>query len=248
MASSSSPSRRLLFLAVSLCVPVSLVLGAPPICPRVGPTIQWLEDPDNCSKFYVCHGGRQFPFDCGDNVWVQEIKSCVGKGSEWDKCTISKELDDLINSCDNSNSAIFAKADNCAQYYDCSSQEVTVDLQDPHVVECTFPLLFNPDTKRCEHYDMVKCGDRPEPKDACEYEANKCRRAHCIPCMVRFPSCKGLPDGMNPWVGREYSPYYVLCQDERAIYHGRCDGSKGPQLFDPEKRMCVEMKPKKETP
>ena len=59
--------------------------------------------------------------------------------------------------------------------------------------------------------------------------------------MVRFPSCKGLPDGLNPWVGREYSPFFVLCEQQRPLYHGQCDNSKGTQLFDPVKRVCTEM-------
>ena len=72
-----------------------------------------------------------------------------------------------------------------------------------------------------------------------QYVANQCQgHAHCIPCEVRFPSCKGLPDGLNPWLGREMSPYYVLCNAERALYQGMCDNSQGTQLFDPEKRLC----------
>ena len=75
-----------------------------------------------------------------------------------------------------------------------------------------------------------------------DYVMNQCQgRAHCIPCNVRFPSCKDLPDGLNPWVGREYSPFFVLCEKQRPLYHGQCDNSKGTQLFDPVKRVCTEM-------
>lgn len=59
-----------------------------PIC-SLGPVsqgLQWLADPDNCSTFYLCHGAQRFEFDCGDNVWDQETKTCVSRGSEWDKC------------------------------------------------------------------------------------------------------------------------------------------------------------------
>nr|KAG5711278.1 hypothetical protein BaRGS_005975 [Batillaria attramentaria] len=215
--------------------------------------MEWLADPRDCSTFYVCNRGQRFDFSCGENVWDQATKTCVGKGSQWDKCTIAKELDSLTaenelsglsggHPCDNSNTAVLAKSDNCAQYYDCSSREGIVS-DDPYLQECEFPLLFNPNTKRCEHYDMVKCGDRMEPLDACDYVANQCQgRAHCVPCSVRFPSCRDLPDGLNPWVGREYSPYYVLCEKQRPLYHGQCDNSHGTQIFDPEKRVCDEFK------
>ncbi|XP_076448103.1 uncharacterized protein LOC143284878 [Babylonia areolata] len=235
-SATSSSSKHLLLVALTLVLWVGVTqAGEEPSCPPGGEVIRWLEDPDDCSKYYVCYRGQRFDFDCGDNVWSQSAKTCVTEGSRYDKCSIAKELDNLKD-CSNSDSAVFAKADNCAQYYDCSSQEATVN-PDPHVVECVFPFLFNANTKQCENYTHVKCGDRPEPKNACEYEANQCRRSHCIPCHVRFPSCKGLPDGLNPWVGRDYSPFYVLCLEGRVLFQGRCEG---PQLFDPEKRMCAD--------
>lgn len=227
-----------------------------PQCPtgrEFGAGIVWLADPHDCSAFYVCNVQQRFDFSCGENVWDQETKTCVGRGSQWDKCTIARELDSLAaeheltglsgsrHPCANSNTGIHAKGDNCAQYYDCSAREATIS-SDQYVRECVFPLLFNAETKRCEHYDTVKCGARTEPLDACDYEANQCRSAHCIPCNVRFPSCRGLPDGLNPWVGREYSPYYVLCEKQRSLYNGSCDNSRSTQIFDPEKRVCVEFK------
>lgn len=233
-------STSLFLLAVCLSLSAAM-----PTCPRAG--MSWMADPNDCSLFYVCNGGQRFDFNCGDNVWDPDTKTCVGKGSQWDKCTIAKELDELNNMgssqdpCDNSNSAVFAKSDNCAQYYDCSSKEATVS-DDPHVKECKFPTLFNAESKRCEHFDMVKCGARTEPLDACDYVANQCRSAHCIPCNVRFPSCRGLPNGLNPWVGREYSPYFVLCEKQRSLYHGECPTAQGTQLFDPVNRVCAAAK------
>ncbi|PVD24728.1 hypothetical protein C0Q70_15213 [Pomacea canaliculata] len=197
-----------------------------PIC-SLGPVsqgLQWLADPDNCSTFYLCHGAQRFEFDCGDNVWDQETKTCVGRGSE-----LTRQRSQYMatsEKCTEGSKAVFAKGDNCAQYYDCSSREATVS-SDPTVRECEFPLLFNDVTKQCEHFSQVTCGLREEPLDACGYAANQCTRSsHCIPCNVRFPSCRGLPDGLNPWVGREYSPYFVLCQNQRDLHHGQCQGGQ----------------------
>ena len=38
-----------------------------------------------------------------------------------------------------------------------------------------------------------------------------------IPCQVSYPSCVGLPDGPNAYSGRERSPYYIICRDERSV-------------------------------
>ena len=96
--------------------------------------------------------------------------------------TIAKQLDTLNGNtgsgssdpCANSVSGIFAKADNCGQFYDCSSRQATVDATNPHVVECKYPFLFNEDSKRCEHYSMVKCGSRKELLDGCKWYLSVC--------------------------------------------------------------------------
>ena len=71
-----------------------------------------------------------------------------------------------------------------------------------------------------------------------DYEENHCRSSMgCIPCHVRFPSCKGLPNGLNPWVGREGSPYYAVCSNERVVYHDMCDFENKKEIFHPLKRI-----------
>jgi hypothetical protein len=74
-----------------------------------------------------------------------------------------------------------------------------------------------------------------------EYKANAmCLGNHCVPCQVRFPSCRGLPDGPNHWVGKTLSSYIVNCQNERVVSTGLCDNSQGTQVFDPATRKCVQ--------
>lgn len=76
-----------------------------------------------------------------------------------------------------------------------------------------------------------------------DYDSNKCRSAHCIPCHIRYPSCDGFGDGMNPWKGREGSPNYVICQEGRVVYQGECPRYADTQhIFHPVKKLCVDFK------
>lgn len=67
-----------------------------------------------------------------------------------------------------------------------------------------------------------------------------CMRAHCIPCSVFLPPCRGLNDGFQSWPGRTHSPYYVVCKNERTIDKGICpvDDIWNSQGF-PYKGRCV---------
>ncbi|XP_067685003.1 uncharacterized protein [Haliotis asinina] len=200
----------------------------------------WKADPQDCTKFYLCFNGQKFNFSCGANVYDPTTRTCVRAGSQWDKCSIKSQLENL-NPCSGRGVERAAKGDNCAQYYDCLSRDSTI-TSDPSVKECEYPMLYNDETNRCEHYSQVTCGQRREVKDPCEYEANQCPLSHCIPCNVRHPSCNGLQDGMNPWVGREWSPLFVVCEQGRVVYNGQCDVTHGPIVFNPEKRACEVVK------
>lgn len=75
-----------------------------------------------------------------------------------------------------------------------------------------------------------------------EYDVNKCIKSiQCIPCRERFPSCNGKPDGLNAWEGKEWTPTYTVCKNERVLYTDECKGIKDkPEIFDPHKKKCVE--------
>jgi hypothetical protein len=56
---------------------------------------------------------------------------------------------------------------------------------------------------------------------------NECRSSQgCVPCSARFPSCVGLTNGLNSWPDREGTPYFVVCKNERVVYHDQCDYDK----------------------
>ncbi|XP_067685005.1 uncharacterized protein [Haliotis asinina] len=198
-------------------------------------------DPDDCSVFYVCANEILYKFNCSDSVFDPVTRTCVAKGSTYDRCT-KKDTPAQTVICLPGSRALIPHPENCAQYYNCSAPRQGYKWPQ-HLRECPFSQLYNVMTKQCEHYSMVKCGDRQEPISHCDYRANQCEAAHCIPCIVRYPSCKGLPDGLNQWVGREDSPYYVVCEGGRMVYSGMCTQEYGPQIFDKLRKMCVEGTP-----
>ncbi|XP_041349873.1 peritrophin-1-like [Gigantopelta aegis] len=224
----------LIFLCVAV---VAVVVATDDSCTPKG-AADLRADPYDCSVFYVCANKKLVKFTCNDSVFDPLTKACVPKGSIWDKCTPKPRS--TVGECTPGSTAIIPHPTKCAQYYDCSDN-TEVFRWPLHLKECPYSRVFNTETKRCEHYSMVKCGEREEPISHCDYDAYQCRSAHCIPCNVRYPSCKGLPDGLNPWVGREVSPYFVVCNNNRTVYQGQCHQDNSYYLFDAVKKTCVEL-------
>lgn len=75
-----------------------------------------------------------------------------------------------------------------------------------------------------------------------DYLKNQCRSSHCLPCHLRHATCRGLPNGLHQWRGREMTSYFIVCQNERVIFHGRCQGSKPGQymVFSTQLQSCVD--------
>ena len=59
----------------------------------------------------------------------------------------------------------------------------------------------------------------------------------CLPCEQRIPSCAGLENGNNSFVGRD--SFYIVCQDERTLYVRECVQG----TFDPLTRSCKAVAP-----
>ncbi|XP_069100906.1 uncharacterized protein [Argopecten irradians] len=195
-------------------------------------SVQWKEDPTDCSVFYLCYNGLRTKYSCPKNMVTDpNSQSCVPKESKLDKCSVKQ----VAPNCDG------ALKESCAKYMYCPFPRELGTPAIPEVRECAYPLLYDEDMKRCAHPDFVKCGDRFEPKDPCDYKANQCEGPNCVPCSARHPSCSGRPDGLNVWPGREQTPYFVVCRGERVIYQGLCpQGNKG-RIFDPEASGCVDI-------
>ncbi|XP_052083108.1 uncharacterized protein LOC127720521 [Mytilus californianus] len=75
-----------------------------------------------------------------------------------------------------------------------------------------------------------------------DYLKNQCRSSHCVPCHIRFATCRGLPDGLHQWRGRELTSYFIVCQSQRVTFHGRCQSTTPGQymVFSPKLKTCVD--------
>lgn len=74
-----------------------------------------------------------------------------------------------------------------------------------------------------------------------DYKVNQCEgHAGCVPCQVRFPSCRGRPDGMNGYSGRPGSPWYVTCSQQRVQASSMCKQDGAVFIFDETRRECVK--------
>ncbi|XP_025107576.1 uncharacterized protein LOC112572218 [Pomacea canaliculata] len=161
--------------------------------------------------------------------------------------------DSVPELCSRYPTAVFAHPSNCHQYYNCSGNSYLIyypsrpdpDSANFYLYECTYPQLFNKNTLQCEDYGQVQCGERFEPVDKCEYTRYQCQKvSHCIPCDVHSPSCKDLPDGPNVYRGREWTPYFAVCQDQRLVNTSTCPRDERlaiAQLFSPVRRECQNL-------
>lgn len=74
-----------------------------------------------------------------------------------------------------------------------------------------------------------------------DYDSNQCDDSGCIPCRQRFGTCIGYPDGPNQWEDKPWTPYFVICKDERVILQGDCRKSGELNIFNPATRTCMPM-------
>jgi len=202
-------------------------------------------DPEDCGKFSMCTSGILISFSCPPRtVFEVESKTCVPQGSFMDKC--SRKTEEITEEiCPVGSSYKKAHPKECAQFYHCG-QPAREERWEKHLQECDYPMLYNLDSERCEHFSMVKCGLRREPIDPCDYKSNQCLSGHCVPCSVRHPSCRDKKDGMNAWAGRQGSPHYVVCAAQRVVYHGMCPQDKGTQIFDEATGTCTMLNARQE--
>ena len=133
----------------------------------------------------------------------------------------------------------FAHPSRCAQYYDCASNPAN-DWWGTHLKECEYPELFNDITKACDDFRYVNCGNRLEPKDPCDYVQHQCRSGNCVPCNIRFPTCSGMDNGLHEWRGRDKTPYFTQCINERMTLTSRCQSSDpgNSMVFNEATRVC----------
>ncbi|XP_076465470.1 uncharacterized protein LOC143297167 [Babylonia areolata] len=130
----------------------------------------------------------------------------------------------------------------CHWFYNCTAAALDRPAGDPRELEeeCRYPQLFDTATGRCREFINVRCLDRFEPVDPCEYHAhNQCRSSHCVPCQNRFGACRGLRNGIYPLHTSRWTPTFVTCYMQRNIAQDDCEAPT--PLFSPVARDCVPL-------
>ncbi|XP_078341956.1 uncharacterized protein LOC144627872 [Crassostrea virginica] len=124
---------------------------------------------------------------------------------------------------------IMQTSNDCHTYYNCSGDTVLFGRGPMYNVwpskykhECHYPLVFSTETLQCENYTDVDCGSRFLPTWACLYFRNQCMGSHCTPCDVTFPNCENKSDGLWPQPSKGFSPWYMICENNRTLRTGQC--------------------------
>ncbi|KAK3102503.1 hypothetical protein FSP39_011858 [Pinctada imbricata] len=229
---------------------------------------QFRPDPNDCRVYYLCGTGKDWNLQCGPNlVWNQKLGTCVPLGSGNDTC--SQNIQSLppltpgpptasLNlrspserryspfgestwrpNCPPGSKQRFAHPTKCAQYYDCGA-DPRENWWGKNLRECSYPTVFDEVTGNCGYYTEVNCGRRELPLDPCDYLDHACRNSHCVPCFIKYASCTGKRNGVNVWKGREKTPFFVFCKDQRVVFHGQCVPSEPGKrhIFDPQYNTC----------
>jgi len=61
------------------------------------------------------------------------------------------------------------KSGHCAKYIDCATLRTPGMTVASAEKECDYPMVFDEDTKRCQPPEVANCGERPIPKNPCEF-------------------------------------------------------------------------------
>lgn len=81
---------------------------------------------------------------------------------------------DVPDYCKANPTDVLPDPDNCAHFFDCSNR-TTATHRAAYIVtpqslsqECTYPDLFDANTRQCMLFTSVNCQTRPEPMAPCE--------------------------------------------------------------------------------
>ncbi|UJR33061.1 hypothetical protein I4U23_020520 [Adineta vaga] len=182
----------------------------------------FLPHKSNNSQFYVCVKGQLFLLNCPmDHRFDKELDQCVRK-------TIENEIEQKPNI-----PILIPHETNCGWYY-VQRNGTTGERVLNH---CPMPQLFDIATLECKNYTEVKCQDRFEPKDACDYQIRS--SAHSYPCSY-IPSCKTRLDGLYPDRLRDCRMYF-RCTSERSSESFSCSQNTLPlgERFSFEEQRCL---------
>ncbi|XP_065924132.1 uncharacterized protein [Magallana gigas] len=173
------------------------------------------------TKFYLmCKNNKTESIEiCRDGVFDPVLGRCTRE--------VDPRAVDIL--CTTNPFARMEHPGDCTKYFDCRDKNQMIK-------ECTYPKLYSPTQQACLDFQDVQCNGRREYKAPCDYKAYQCTGTNCPVCELEHPSCEGLPDGKNAFLGREQTPWYIECLGERTINTLTCPGQN---IFDPVERRCL---------
>ncbi|GFO40419.1 chitin binding beak protein 1 [Plakobranchus ocellatus] len=206
-------------------------------CPQ-GPnaTEFFYADPDDCTQYFACANGRNYPRSCPDGKRFSNVyKTCVIPYSYFDTCA----QENALKECQNGYKGLIAHPTICQRYYNCTSVPTQLlSFLGPNDRQCIFPKVFDVVRQECLPFKQAFCGsNRIAGKNRCDYFPNWCPGpAHCIPCSFYYASCDSLADGYHRPKGRGFPRKYILCENERVLEETYC---RGPGFFLPRLARCI---------
>ncbi|XP_041355816.1 uncharacterized protein LOC121373314 [Gigantopelta aegis] len=167
----------------------------------------------NSSFGFVCQNDRTLTVVCQAGfIFSSDIGRC--KSGSTSKVNVSTSAEAVMY-CRNHPTELVAKADNCAQYYDCSSS--SSPFNEAHLRECQYPAYFDEAKATCAVYSSVTCSGKSTPKAPCEYRSINqiCQMGlPCPACEAIQPSCVGKANVFKGPISADPSKYFE-CMDER---------------------------------
>nr|XP_022335507.1 uncharacterized protein LOC111132108 [Crassostrea virginica] len=173
------------------------------------------------TKFYLqCLNNKTQSIEiCRDGVFDPVLGRCTRE--------VDSRAVDIL--CTTNPNARMEHPGDCSKYFDCRDRKQMIK-------ECPYPKLYSLTKQACLDFNEVQCNGRREPKAPCDYKAYECTGINCPVCELENPSCEGLPDGKNAFLGREQTPWYIECRGERTINKLTCPGGNN---FDTVERRCL---------
>jgi len=118
------------------------------------------------------------------------------------------------DNCPPSGTYIFASPQGCHIYVRCYD-----GLRE--VQTCPYPKFFDESSLMCKNWRQVKCGNRPEAKEPCEYRIGAPGEIRAPPCWLT-PTCKNKTNSMYADMRRNCRSFY-RCEEGRTMESKQCE-------------------------
>ncbi|ESO88820.1 hypothetical protein LOTGIDRAFT_234405 [Lottia gigantea] len=231
--------------SISLSVFAVIVIGSCTVIesftPHCTSSFGWIRNPNNCSEFWRCDFGKPIPMvPCPSGLILNnQLHVCVRRGGQYDDCDQGPSNKKTVAERCSAGEQLIPHESECQLYYNCSLfYDFVPRYFEQYLDECRYPNLFDSTTLSCRPYKDVKCGRLVEHVSPCEYRRGKCGTSHCQPCVA---TCTGKSNGRHSHENREWSPFYVICNDQRTIKVDTCSKDETlniARLFSPITNKC----------